>query len=462
MLVENKKGKVLSVFGLVMINVIAVDSIRTLPISAEYGFSAVFYYLLAGLVFFIPTALVSAELATAWPETGGLYVWVREAFGKKWGFVTIWLQWFYNICWYPTIMSLIAGTFAYLINPALVNNRLYMVCAVMVFFWGATFINLKGMKASGRLSALSAIVGTLLPMAFIIVLGVVWIAIGKPLQIQFAAHTFVPNLSHIQNLVLLTAVLYGLVGMEMSAVHAKEVKNPQRDYPRSLLFSTIIILGSLIFATLAVAVVVPQKQLSLVAGMMQAFSYFFKAFHMQWLMPVLAILIVLGAVGGVGAWILGPAKGLLVASHDGSLPKFLEKTNQENVPITVLLLQGVIFTILSLAFVLMPSVNSAFWLLTDVTAILALVVYLFMFAAAICLRFKYPNVKRAFKIPGGKLGMIVVAGLGFLSSLFAIVVGFFPPAQFSVGSVTEYELILMIGSIIACLVPLAIYRLRRR
>ena len=122
------------------------------------------------------------------------------------------------------------------------------------------------------------------------------------------------------------------------------MNNPQRDYPKALLYSTIIILGSLIFATLAVEVVVPQKQLSLVAGMIQAFSYFFKAFDMQWLMPVLAILIVLGAVGGVSAWILGPAKGLLVASQDGSLPASLTKTNKENVPIAILILQGVIFT----------------------------------------------------------------------------------------------------------------------
>src|SRR3989338_3260434 len=126
MLTTGKNTKILSVFSLVMINVIAIDSIRTLPMSAEYGFSAVFYYLLAGLVFFIPTALVSAELATGWPETGGVYVWVREAFGKKYGFVTIWIQWFYNIFWYPTIMSLVAATVAYLFDPNLVNNRLYM------------------------------------------------------------------------------------------------------------------------------------------------------------------------------------------------------------------------------------------------------------------------------------------------------------------------------------------------
>ncbi len=462
MLIREKSNKILSVFSLVMINVIAVDSIRTLPMSAEYGFSAVFYYLLAGLVFFIPTALVSAELAMGWPETGGVYVWVREAFGKKYGFVTIWIQWFYNIFWYPTIMSLVAATVAYLFDPNLVNNRLYMLFMVVIFFWGTTLSNLKGMKVSSWLSSFSAIAGTLLPMAVIIILGIIWVCLGKPMQIEFTTKAFLPDISNVQNLVLLVAVLYGLVGMEMSAAHAKEVKNPSRDYPKALFYSTIIILGSLTFSTLAISMVIPQSQLNLVSGTLQALSYFFTAFHLQWLTPVLALLIIIGAFGGASAWILGPAKGLLVASRDGSLPAIFTKTTADNVPVTILILQGIVFSILSLSFLFMPSVNAAFWLLTDVTAILALFVYVFMFSAAIYLRFKYPDMERAFKIPGGKLGMIAVAGVGLISTIFAIVLGFFPPSQIPVGSLFKYEFLLIAGVVISCVLPFGIYAVQRR
>lgn len=133
--------KPLSIFSLVMINVIAIDSLRTLPMSAEYGLSLVFYYAVAALLFFIPVALVSAELATGWPETGGIYVWAREAFGKQFGFLTIWLQWFYNICWYPTIMSFVAATLAYCINPHLVDSKAYMLTVIFLVFWGSTLVN---------------------------------------------------------------------------------------------------------------------------------------------------------------------------------------------------------------------------------------------------------------------------------------------------------------------------------
>src|SRR5690348_3007813 len=105
-------GKPLGVFALVMINVIAVDNLRSLTVGAEYGFALVFFYLLAAILFFIPTILVTAELATGWPNTGGVYVWVREAFGPRLGFLTIWMQWIYNVVWYPTVFTFMAGILA--------------------------------------------------------------------------------------------------------------------------------------------------------------------------------------------------------------------------------------------------------------------------------------------------------------------------------------------------------------
>jgi putative glutamate/gamma-aminobutyrate antiporter len=451
--------KTLSVLSLVMINVIAIDSLRTLPMGAEYGFSLVFYYLLAAITFFMPVALVAAELATGWPETGGLYVWVREAFGKKTGFITIWLQWFYNICWYPTIMSFIAVTLAYCIDPNLINDKTYMLIVISIFFWASTLINFFGMGVSSMVSTISAILGTLVPMAFVMILGGVWIFMGKPLNVDFTWHSFFPNMSHINNLVLLTGMMYGLVGMEMSASHAAEVKNPQNDYPKAAIWSGIIILGTLIFASLAIALVVPANQLNIISGLLQAFDIFLQSFHLGWITPVLAILMVCGALGSVNAWILGPSKGLLVASQDGCLPTALTRTNNKGVPVTVLLIQGAIFTALCSVFLFMPTVSSSFWVLSAVTSILSLLVYIVMFAAAVRLRYKYPNVKRAFIIPGGKIGLWLTCSVGFLTCVLTAIIGFFPPTQIPVGNVTTYELILISGVLLGCLLPVGLYQL---
>ncbi len=450
--------KKLTVFGLVMMNVIAIDSLRTLPMSAEYGLSLVFYYLLAAVLFFFPAALVSAELATGWPETGGIYVWIREAFGEQWGFLTIWLQWFYNICWYPTIMSFIGATVAYCINPDLINHKTYMLAVVFVLFWGATFINFFGMKASHFMNTISAILGTLLPMLFIIILGLIWILQGKPISIQFHWHSLFPDISNINNMVLLTAVLYGLVGIEMSAAHAGEVHNPQHNYPKAILWSAILILASLVGASLAIALVIPQKELNIISGLLQAFEIFFKAFHMTWAMPVLALAIVIGSLGCVGAWILSPSKGLLIACHDGCLPLKLGMKNRHGVPIAILFSQGIIFTILCGIFILMPTVTSSFWVLSNITSILALLVYVVMFLAAIKLRYKRPEVSRAFRIPGGTIGLWSTCLVGLASCLFTIGVGFLPPSQIAIGSVLTYEWIMILGVIVSCALPFIIYR----
>lgn len=458
MISNNTKRRVLSVFSLVMINVIAVDSLRSLPFSAEYGLSVLVYYALAAVLFFAPIALVAAELATGWPKTGGMYVWVKEAFGKRWGLVTIWLQWIYNIVWYPSILAFLASTVAYMINPQLDDNRWFMLIAVMGSFWLATLANCFGMKLSSWISTFGAIIGTLLPMLFIIVLGGVWLWQGHPSQISFTWQQLHPNLSSINNLAFLLAVLFGLLGMEMSAVHAEEVKNPQRDYPRALVWSTLIILGSLVLSSLAIAIVIPANQISLVSGVIDAFGLFFTTFHMTWMIPIIVVCIIIGGISGVTTWIIGPTKGLLAAAQDGCLPVCLQKTNKHGAPVAVLLLQGVIFSILCSAFILFPTINGSYWFLSALTAQLAMMVYLLMFAAGIRLRYSHPQQERAYRVPGKNLGMWLAAGAGFLTSLFAIALGFIPPTGIVIGSLFKYESLLIIGIVVFTVLPFMLYR----
>jgi putative glutamate/gamma-aminobutyrate antiporter len=448
----SQSKKVLSVFSLVMINVIAVDSLRTLPISAKLGLSLVSYYLVAAFAFFIPVALVAAELATAYPQTGGIYVWVREAFGKRAAFITIWLQWIYNVVWYPTILAFIAATIAYLFAPELANNKFYLLGTVLVLFWLFTILNCFGMKVSSLISTIGATLGTLFPMLLIIILAALWCIEGKPMAVGYSSN-WLPNFESLSNLSLFAAVLFGLLGMEMSAVHAEEVKNPQRDYPKALLYSTILVISTLSLGSLAIVIVVPDHSLSVVSGLIDAYAIFFDAYNMSWMIPVIAVLIVFGAISCVSAWIIGPTKGLLVSARDGSLPPRFAHTNEQGVPTTILLAQAIIVTILSTAFVLLNSINAAYWMLSDLCAQMALLVYIFMFAAAIKLRYSKPDHPRAYKVPGGNIFMCILSGIGILCCLIAIIIGFVPPSQIPIGNVAVFESFLIGGLILFVLIP---------
>ncbi|MDP3559820.1 MAG: APC family permease [Legionellaceae bacterium] len=455
-----KLKKPLSVFSLVMINVIAIDSLRTLPISAKLGLPLVSYYLLAAIVFFIPVALVAAELATAYPKTGGLYVWVREAFGVRVGFMTIWLQWIYNVVWYPTILAFTVSTLSYLFDPTLNHYKLYLLGPSLGLFWIFTALNCFGMQLSSIISTVGAIIGTILPLTGIIGLGIYWLWAGHPSAIVHAS--LLPDLHALGDFSLFSGVLFGLLGMEMSAVHAEEVRNPQKDYPKALVYSTMLIFGTLVFASLAITLVVSPHTLNIVSGLMDAFVIFFDKLHIPWMIYILAILITIGNVSSVSTWIIGPTKGLLVAARDGSIPARFAKVNKHGAPVAILITQAILFSLLNTVFVLFKSINAAYWLLSDLSAIMALLVYVFMFAAAIRLRYSQPEKPRPYKIPGGMVGIWLVAGAGFTCCLLTACLGFVPPTQIPVDSIWIFEGLLVGGLFLFMGVPFIWSRPRKR
>jgi putative glutamate/gamma-aminobutyrate antiporter len=445
--------RTVSVFTLAMINVAAIGSVKNWPVTAEYGFASIFYFLLAAMIFFLPISLVAAELATGWPKSGGVFAWVKEAFGHRTGFLAIWLLWIENAFWYPTILSFIAATIAYIFNPALSNNTMYTLSVILISFWAATIVNLYGMKISGMISSLGVVFGTFIPGGLIIFLGLIWFFTGRPIEINVSWDSFIPNMSSADQMVFFTGVLLSLCGMEMSAVHARDVRHPQKDFPRAILLSAILIIGMSILGVLSIASVIPQKQISLVAGSMQAFSYFVNAYGLKWTTPFIAGLIAAGAFGALSTWVIGPTKGLLAAARSGDLPPFFRGVNKRGMPTRLLIVQAIFVSFLSLIFVFMPTVSSAFWILSAIVAQLYLLMYILLFAAAIKLRYKKPHVERPYKIPGGKFGIWIISGVGVLSSVFALIIGFFPPSQIETGNVIFYVWFLILGMIIACFAP---------
>ncbi len=458
---KNTNRRSLNIFVLAMINVAAICSIKNWPLTAEYQFSSLFYFVVATLLFFVPTALVSAELSTGWASKGGIYVWVREALGHRFAFLTVWLLWFENIVWYPTALSFIAGVIAFAINPALTQNSVYMFLVMLFTFWGATFVNLKGMKTSGWVSASGAVVGMILPGIVIIILGSIWIGLGNPSQIDFSWHSLIPQIKHPSRLAFLAGVLLSLAGMEMSSVHAREVHHPQKNYPRAIFISAVIIVVLSALGTLSIAIVIPQKQIHLVAGGIQAIAYFLQSYQLGWSVPLFSLLVALGALGQVSTWMVGPVKGLLAAAQHGDLPPILHKVNKKNMPISMLILQGIIFSLLALVFLFMPDVNSAFWILIALTSQLYVLMYILMFVTAIVLRYKKPDVHRAYRIPGGNFGMWLTAGAGIFSSLFALIIGFLVPEQLETKTLFSYQLLLIFGILIVCSTPYMILRFKK-
>jgi amino acid transporter len=405
--------------------------------------------------------MVSAELATGWPQKGGIFVWVKEALGHRMGFLAVWLLWLENVVWYPTILSFVAATIAYIINPSLNGNKWYTFLVIVSIFWLITLVNLKGMKVYGWISSVAASLGTLFPGLLIISLGFAWIAFGNPSNITFSFKALKPNLNHFSDLAFLAGILLSFGGIEMSAVHAKDVENPQKNYSRAIFFSASIIIILTILGTLAISVIIPKDNINLISGSIEAIYNFFELFGLQKFIPIIAGLVVVGSLGGVSTWAAGPCRGLLAAAEKGDFPPFMQKTNKHDMPITVMMIQAVIVTLLSFAFIFMPNVSSSFWMLTILAAQLYIIMYVLMFISGIVLRYKKKEVKRHYKVPFGNIGMWIVSSMGILGSLFTFFIGFAPPSPVDTGKLIFFELFLILGLLIFCAAPLIIFSLRR-
>ena len=465
--VNKSNGFKLSVMTLAIMNVTAVVSLRGLATEAIYGLQSAFYYLFAAIVFLIPTAMVAAELAAMFSgKQGGVFRWVGEAFGARFGFLAIWLQWIQSTIWYPTVLTFGAVSIAFIgLDPTtdatLASNRLFTLIVVLAIYWIATFISLRGLGWVGKVSKWGGIIGTIIPAGILIILAAIYLLSGGHNNLN-VHEGFFPNLANFDNLVLASSIFLFYAGMEMMGIHVMEVDNPKRNYPRAIIIGSLVTVVIFILGTFALGIVVPAKDISLTQTLLIGFDSYFKYLHISWMGPVIAIALVFGVLAGVLTWVAGPSKGIFTVGRAGYLPPFFQKTNKNGVQRNILLVQGVIVTILGLLFVVMPSVQSFYQILSQLTVLLYLIMYMMMFAAAITLRYKLPKMERPFRLGAKGNGLMwLLGGLGFCGSLLAFVLSFIPPSQISVGSNKVWFLVLIIGAIVFVGIPFIIYASRK-
>ena len=457
----------MGVFTLIIMNIVAVVSLRGLPAEAEYGVSSAFYYILAALVFLIPVSLVAAELAAMFPyQQGGMFRWIGEAFGDKAGFLGIWLQWIESTIWYPTVLTFGAVSLAFIgmdhvFDMHLAANKYYTIVVVLAIYWLATLISLKGMGWVGKVSKIGGLVGTIMPAGLLVVCAVIYLASGGQSQMDWHGN-FIPDFSNFDNVVLAVSIFLFYAGMEMSGVHVREIKNPTVNYPKAVIIGALATVAIFILGTYALGVFIPAKDINLVQSLLVGFDNYFTGLHIKWLSPVIAIALAFGVLAGVLTWVAGPSKGVFAVGQAGYLPKFFQRTNKNGVQKNILYVQGAIVTVLAFLMVLMPSVQSFYQILSQLTCILYLIAYLLMFAAALRLRYKMKGAPRPYRL--GKRGngvMWLIAGVGFVGSLVAFIFSFFPPSQVNMGSDAVWFTVLIAGTLVFVVLPFIILKFRK-
>ncbi|MEJ2895744.1 putative glutamine/gamma-aminobutyrate antiporter GadC [Bordetella avium] len=459
-------AKKLTIGTLAIMNIVAVVSLRGLPAEAEYGLSSIFYYIFAAVAFLVPVSLVAAELATGWPQKGGVFRWVGEAFGPRMAFLSMFMLWIEVTVWFPTALTFAAVSLAF-VGPdqrwdeALSANKGFVLVIVLAIYWLATFIAFKGVSTFARVAKWGGIIGTIIPAIILIVLGFAYLFMGGVPQIPLEWGTLVPNFSHFSNIVLAASIFLFYAGMEMNAIHVQEIDNPSRNYPIAIMLAALGTVLIFVLGTLAIAFVVPQADISLTQGLLMAYDEMFRWAGMPWLGPIVAIALAIGVLAGVVTWVAGPSTGLLSVAKAGYLPRWWQHQNKNGMATHILLVQACVVTLLAVLFVVLPSVQAAYQILSQLAVILYLIMYLLMFSSGIYLRYSQPNQPRPYRIPGGNAGMWVLGGVGFIAALLALIFSFIPPDQISVGSPATYVGILVVLAVICVICPFIIYALKK-
>ena len=342
-------------------------------------------------------------------------------------------------------------------DMSLANNKYYTLVVVLIIYWLATFISLKGMSWVGKVAKIGGMVGTIIPAGLLIILGIIYLATGGHSNMDFNS-SFFPDFTNFDNVVLAASIFLFYAGMEMGGIHVKDVDNPSKNYPKAVFIGALITVLIFVLGTFALGVIIPAKDINLTQSLLVGFDNYFKYIHASWLSPIIAVALTFGVLAGVLTWVAGPSKGIFAVGKAGYMPPFFQKTNKLGVQKNILFVQGIAVTVLSLLFVVMPSVQSFYQILSQLTVILYLIMYLLMFSGAIALRYKMKKLNRPFRI--GKSGnglMWFVGGLGFCGSLLAFILSFIPPSQISTGSNTVWFSVLIIGAIIVVVAPFIIY-----
>ncbi|SHK53872.1 Amino acid transporter [Clostridium cavendishii DSM 21758] len=454
---ENGKKK-LTLFQLIGISIAFYGSVRSVPTLAVVGWQQIFFMIGAAILFAIPISLISAELATGWPEEGGSQVWVKEALGDKYGFVTSWLLWVQLFFGMVMVSSTVGVLLGYVIGrPDLAQNNIFVFAIIIISYWTVTLLNLK-YDMDKVVGSIGSVVGIYIPFVALVGLGLWWTAKHGLVNLgTLNWDTAIPSLSSVNKLSIFSGIIFIFAGLEIASVHANNIENPKKNYPISVFVSMGLLIIFNLVAGLTEANAIPADKIQL-SNITQPFEIYFNELGLPWLTNVISAMIAIGVLAQLSAWVLGPSKAMIKVAEDGNLPPVFQKRTERGVPITFVLIQAIVVSLVAVLYVVIPDVNSSFFMILILTTILYCVVYLLIIVSAIVLKYKRPDVKREFTIPGGNLGMWITSILALVGTIITIAVSLIPPEN---TNPTVYLAVQIVGTMVCVVSPLIIFKLRK-
>jgi amino acid transporter len=433
-------------WDLVLFYIVTSFSIRWIATAAAAGPSSLLIWAIACVAFFVPLAFCVLRLSALYPAEGGLYIWTKKAFGDFAGFITGWNYWGSNLPYFPSLLYFAAGNILFIGGSQwmhLSTSSTYFILASVIGLTVAVLLNLIGLNIGKWLHNLGAVSGWIPALLLVVMAPIAWSKFGAATAINFS--TIIPG-AHLKDVIFWSTIAFAFSGVESASVMADEIQDAKRNIPRAVILAGVVMTLFYIGATAAVLISVPQKEISGLQGFTQAIDAVANRTGLQVIVPFVAAMVAMSALGGVAAWFAAAARLPFVAGVDRFLPPAFGRVHPKwGTPHVALLVQAVIAFVFVLLSQAGTSVKGAYDVLVSMSLIAYFIPYLLMFAALIKL--------------DGRPASTLWGSIGFLTTSTSIILAAIPaeddPNKLLAVSKTIGLTILMVG------IGTAIYWARR-
>lgn len=418
--------KTLKQGDIVLFTVSAILLLDTLTAAASVGPSSVFWWVFLGIIFFIPFAMICAEMGCSYPEQGGIYAWIKNAFGRRWASRATWAYWVNTAVWIPAIFILFAGVFKQMFAPEL--SLTWQIALGVLLTWLAVIVNVVALDIGKWIPNLGAILKVIIFLA--ITVGAYLYTrdhgMANPLTLESMKPDWGSSLQYIP------AIVYGMLGFELVSASSNEMKDPARDVPRAIFISGAIIITLYILGTIAVLSAIPAGDINLVEGLIDTFNLFFGGSPAgNSFVLVLGVCALYTFFSNGVTWSLGCNRAAAEAAQEGELPRIFGYEHPRlGTPVGAAVLMGIVSTFILLLYGFLSGSNEdLFWSLFAFSAVIFLLPYEGMFLAFIRMRLRDPAHSRPYKVPGGIGVARLLAWICFLVLALSIVLFIYVPGE---------------------------------
>lgn len=450
-------------FAMTSSMVISVDELAPF---GKTGPTALFYLLIAGLVWFIPITRMSGEMASidGW-EKGGIFTWVKGSLGDETGWTAMFYQWIHITVGMDTMMYVIIGALSITLGTPWFNTTpLVRFALMMLILWGVTAIQVIGVKKIGRIAEWCFILGIAIPVIFLILSFFVYALQGHPLHMTINWHTVIPHQLNGTTLVAFVPFILAFCGGEASAPNVKNLKNP-RSYSKVMLALAVTAICFDLLGSMSIGMTVPKSEIQNSTGFVYTYGKILTSIGLPGniLQKIVGVMLACGIVGELGNWLAGPNQGMYEAAKEGYMPKFFAKTTKRDVPMRLMILQSAIVTASAvlITFTSGKDADFAFNVSLAGTTAQYLMTYMIMLVAYIVLKVKHEDLQRTYWMSKNPKLSIAVACLAMVITVMAFFVTFIPAEGTPKDLRSAYVIILIVLCGIVSVIPLIISHFRK-